>query len=94
MEKDSSAKRKTWHINCFGKRLRFDWNRVHRGFLSERKKKEWGGGAEGPKFRKCAGTNSGKTCTRNLEAAIVRSKIRECRQNLPMVLNFTNSNKN
>ena len=73
-EEDSSAKRKTWQVCCFEKkkRLRVRVEGVQRGFPSERKGNTIP--CRGAENRNGAGTNSGESGARSLEAESIRSR--------------------
>ena len=70
MDKDISTEQKTWLVYNFGKRnvFRLDLNESREGFCRRKR-----GSSFHVENRKGAGTNSGGTGARNLEAESIRS---------------------
>ena len=74
MDEDSNTEQKIWQVYSLGKRnvIRLNLNESSEGFLLDRKGKvipcRW------TEHRKGAGTNSGESGAKNLEAESIRSR--------------------
>ena len=68
MVKDSSMEQKTWRVYSFGKRhvFRLHFKESRKGFCQRGRGRSFH--VDGPNNRKGAGTNSGESGARNLEA--------------------------
>ena len=74
MKTAARGKKKKWRVSIFWvkERLEVSFEGVQRGFLSDRKGKVIP--CRGTENRKGAGTNSGKSDTKNLEAESIRRR--------------------